>query len=85
MGSMQDLGTASGPSNQPDAAASGSATGTASAAARPGYAVADPTDPNIVYAGEYGGIMTRYDHRTGQARNVTGWPVQPVRHRRRRR
>ena len=40
--------------------------------------VADPTDPNIVYAGEYGGIMTRYDHRTGQARNVSRDPVQPV-------
>ena len=25
-------------------------------------------DPNIVYAGEYGGIITRYDHRTRQSR-----------------
>src|SRR5205823_9264805 len=36
-----------------------------------GFAIADPTDPDIVYAGEYCGIMTRYDHRTGQARNIT--------------
>ncbi|HVL15771.1 MAG TPA: sialidase family protein, partial [Gemmata sp.] len=36
-----------------------------------GYAFADPSDPDVVYAGEYGGIMTRYDHRTGQARNIT--------------
>ena len=76
---MQDLGTASGPSHslqvrrhRPRRLAP------ASAAARPGYAVADPSDPNIVYAGEYGGIMTRYDHRTGQARNITRQPVQPV-------
>ena len=42
-----------------------------------GYAVADPTDPNIVYAGEYGGYITRYDHRTGQARNISVYPFNP--------
>ena len=42
-----------------------------------GFAVPDPTDPNIVYAGEYGGILTRYDHRTRQARNVSVYR-QPV-------
>ena len=33
--------------------------------------VSDPRDPNIVYAGEYLGIITRYDHRTGESRNVS--------------
>jgi len=36
-----------------------------------GHAVADPSDPDVVYAGEYFGILTRYDHRTG--RRAT-WP-----------
>ena len=58
--------------------ASRSATGTPSAAARPASAVADPTDPNIVYAGEYAGILTRYDHRTRQARNISIYPTNPL-------
>ena len=45
-----------------------------------GFAVPDPADPNIVYAGEYGGILTRYDHRTRQARNVSAWPDNPSGH-----
>lgn len=70
MGCMQDLGSASGPSN----ALKGSidlgdwhSVGGGEA----GHCVTDPKDPNVVYAGEYGGIMTRYDHRTRQARNIT--------------
>jgi photosystem II stability/assembly factor-like uncharacterized protein len=39
-----------------------------------GWMAPDPKDPNIVYAGEYGGQITRYDHRTRQARNVMAWP-----------
>jgi photosystem II stability/assembly factor-like uncharacterized protein len=39
-----------------------------------GWMAVDPNDPNIVYAGEYGGIITRYDHRTKQARVVMAWP-----------
>ena len=39
-----------------------------------GWIAVDPTDFNIVYAGEYGGIITRYDHRTRQARVVMAWP-----------
>jgi hypothetical protein len=31
-------------------------------------------DPNIVYAGEYEGNLTRFDKRTGQARNIAVWP-----------
>jgi photosystem II stability/assembly factor-like uncharacterized protein len=39
-----------------------------------GWMAVDLADPNIVYAGEYGGIITRYDHRTKQARVVMAWP-----------
>jgi photosystem II stability/assembly factor-like uncharacterized protein len=31
-------------------------------------------DPDVVYAGEYGGQITRYDHRTRQARQIGAWP-----------
>jgi hypothetical protein len=45
-----------------------------------GWVVSDPTDPDIVYAGEYGGYISRYDHRTGQARNVSIYPEDPSGH-----
>ncbi|MBV9404431.1 MAG: hypothetical protein JO211_03735, partial [Acidobacteriaceae bacterium] len=31
-------------------------------------------DPEIVFAGSYDGLITRYDHHDGQTRNVTVWP-----------
>ncbi len=43
-----------------------------------GYIAPDPTDANIVYAGSYGGEITRYDHRTGQEQAVNPWPVNPI-------
>jgi photosystem II stability/assembly factor-like uncharacterized protein len=33
-----------------------------------------PKDSNIVFAGSYDGLITRYDHRNWQLRNVTIWP-----------
>jgi len=39
-----------------------------------GYVVPYPSDPNIVYAGDYEGVITRFDKRTGQARDIS---VQP--------
>ncbi|MBV8809123.1 MAG: hypothetical protein JO033_10650 [Acidobacteriaceae bacterium] len=33
-----------------------------------------PRDTNIVFAGSYDGLITRYDHRNWQLRNVTIWP-----------
>jgi photosystem II stability/assembly factor-like uncharacterized protein len=38
-----------------------------------GYISATP-DGSAVYAGEYFGILTRYDPKTGQAHNVSVWP-----------
>ncbi len=43
-----------------------------------GYIAPDPRDPEIVYAGSYGGEITRYDHHTEQEKNVTPWPVNPI-------
>ncbi|MFZ0211645.1 MAG: hypothetical protein WBE20_01290 [Candidatus Acidiferrales bacterium] len=42
-----------------------------------GYIVADPKDPDIVYAGGNWGIITRDDRHTGQVQDVTVWPVNP--------
>jgi photosystem II stability/assembly factor-like uncharacterized protein len=42
-----------------------------------GYVVPDLEDPNIVYAGAYWGLLTRFDRRTGIARNITVWPDYP--------
>lgn len=39
-----------------------------------GYVAPDPHDPQIVYAGEYFGILTRWDQRTGHAQNIMVWP-----------
>ncbi len=43
-----------------------------------GYIAPDPSDPQIAYAGSYGGEITRYDHRTGQTQAVNPWPVNPI-------
>jgi photosystem II stability/assembly factor-like uncharacterized protein len=39
-----------------------------------GYIAVDPRNPNIIYAGSYQGYLTRYDHATGQLRDITVWP-----------
>jgi photosystem II stability/assembly factor-like uncharacterized protein len=43
-----------------------------------GYIAVDPSDFNIVYAGSYGGEITRYDHRTHQEQAVNPWPINPI-------
>ena len=43
-----------------------------------GYIAVRPDDPNIVYAGSYDGLLTRYDHRTGQIRVISVWPDNPM-------
>jgi photosystem II stability/assembly factor-like uncharacterized protein len=43
-----------------------------------GYIAPDPRDPLTVYAGSYGGEITRYNRRTEEAMNVTPWPVNPI-------
>ncbi len=43
-----------------------------------GWLAPDPRNSQIVYAGSYDGLLTRYDHRTGQLRNVTVWPENPM-------
>ncbi|HEX8073187.1 MAG TPA: hypothetical protein VF546_24790 [Pyrinomonadaceae bacterium] len=37
-----------------------------------------PSDSEIVFAGSYGGLLTRYDHHTGQLRDVSPYPNNPM-------
>ncbi len=48
------------------------------AGAESGYVVADPLNSDIVYGGNYGGYLSRLDHRTGENRAVSVWPDNPM-------
>ena len=37
-------------------------------------------DPDIIYGGSYGGLLTRKDMRTGLERNIHAWPDNPMGH-----
>jgi photosystem II stability/assembly factor-like uncharacterized protein len=45
-----------------------------------GYIASDPEDPDIIFAGSYGGLLTRFDARTGGRQVVTIWPDNPMGH-----
>ena len=79
-GAMQDIGTTQGPSNSLINRGIRNTDWYGVGGGEAGWVVSDWADPNIVYAGEYGGIFTRYDHRTRQARNVTVYPEDPSGH-----
>ena len=73
-GAMQDLGTAQIPSNSLERPGITSAHWYDVGGGEAGHVVSKPDDPDIVYAGEYLGLITRYDHKTRQARHVGAWP-----------
>jgi photosystem II stability/assembly factor-like uncharacterized protein len=43
-----------------------------------GFLAADPLNDDIVYGGNYGGYMSRLNHRTGESRTVSVYPVSPI-------
>ncbi|HEY6060919.1 MAG TPA: glycosyl hydrolase [Gemmatimonadales bacterium] len=43
-----------------------------------GWIAARADDPDVVFAGSYGGYLSRLDVRTGQERNVNAWPDNPM-------
>lgn len=43
-----------------------------------GWIAPSPKDSEIVFAGSYGGLITRYDHHTGQLRDVSPYPNNPM-------
>ncbi len=78
-GAQQDSGTACVPS---DRAANrrdpGGAAGDwlyTAGGGEAGYIAPHPKDPNIFFAGDQAGIITRYDRRTGESRVVNFYPM----------
>jgi len=45
-----------------------------------GYIAPRPDNPDITYAGSYGGYLTRKDAKTGLERNIMPWPLNPMGH-----
>jgi photosystem II stability/assembly factor-like uncharacterized protein len=43
-----------------------------------GYIAVDPSNANISYAGSYDGLVTRYDKRVDQQRDISPWPDNPM-------
>ncbi|HKQ79572.1 MAG TPA: glycosyl hydrolase [Blastocatellia bacterium] len=43
-----------------------------------GWVQPSPKDSNIVFGGNYGGLLERLDHRTGQERDINVWPDNPM-------
>jgi photosystem II stability/assembly factor-like uncharacterized protein len=43
-----------------------------------GWIAPSPRDSEITFAGSYGGLTTRYDHRTGQLRDINPYPNNPM-------
>ena len=43
-----------------------------------GYIASDPRNPDIFYAGSYGGLISRLDRRTGQERAINPYPDNPM-------
>jgi photosystem II stability/assembly factor-like uncharacterized protein len=43
-----------------------------------GYIAVRPDNPDVSFAGCYGGYMERFDRRTGSERNVMVWPENPM-------
>lgn len=74
MGTLQDYGTLSGPSNSLHGGGVLLSDWHNVGGGEAGHIAADPADPNIVWAGEYLGYISSYDHRTGLASHVGIFP-----------
>jgi photosystem II stability/assembly factor-like uncharacterized protein len=73
-GSQQDNTTISVPSRLPPGMVSDFEAEYQFGGCESGHMAVDPRDANIIYAGCYGGTITRYDRRTGQSRDIIAWP-----------
>jgi photosystem II stability/assembly factor-like uncharacterized protein len=74
LAAVQDWGTVSGPSNSLHGNGILLSDWHGVGGGEAGHVAADPRDPNVVYAGEYLGFISRYDERTGVASHVGIYP-----------
>jgi len=76
-GAQQDINTLSVPSRSYNAAISAADWYTVGGG-ESGHVAVRADDPSVVYAGSFGGHLTRYDHRTGQVQDISVWPDDPM-------
>jgi len=74
LGSLQDQGTVSGPSLALDAEKILLSEWHPVGGGEAGWVVPDPSDPDVVWAGEYLGLISRYDGRTRRRPSVGIYP-----------
>jgi photosystem II stability/assembly factor-like uncharacterized protein len=43
-----------------------------------GFVVPDPKNPDVVYAGSYDGLITRFDKKNHQVQDISSWPLNPM-------
>lgn len=43
-----------------------------------GYVVPNSANPDIVYAGSYDGLITRYNHKNHSRQDISSWPLNPM-------
>jgi len=43
-----------------------------------GFVVPDPKNPDVVYAGSYDGLITRFDKKDHQVQDISSWPLNPM-------
>jgi hypothetical protein len=82
-GAQQDNSTACVSSQAAQAGPGGSGGGVdqvfySAGGGESGYVASDPRNPDIYFAGSYGGLITRLDRRTGQQRAINPYPDNPM-------
>lgn len=76
-GTIQDQGTASGPSNSLKEGGIGLFEWTYAGGGEAGDFAYHRGEPGVVYAGEYGGYLSHYEEKTSQARMISVYPTNP--------
>ncbi|MCC6317125.1 MAG: glycosyl hydrolase [Gemmatimonadaceae bacterium] len=75
-GAQQDNSTLCGPSRKPGGVQL--SDWIESGGGESGYVTPHPTKPWIIFAGSYGGLLTRRDQRTGFTRDISVYPNNPM-------
>ena len=79
-GTMQDWGTASGPSRALNEGGNIPGLWLAVGGGESGDFLYDPAEVGNIYAGEYGGYLSHYIERSAQQRNISVYPYNPSGH-----